>query len=486
MKETHPEFVAQLEEHGMTYKKMMNDEDHESSYTGRGWKSTYNTDDKFLLEEMYALVHYIKVAELGMKLEWIRNAVKLITGPMHAIGIFDQESQHNVCTPDVLNLVSIYDAEILAGRNMNDVFKWIVKPAFQYLMHFTYMVMKQCAFWKPVVIADGMGGAAMYEPVRVGHDNLIGEIIHLEGDSATIQGRNIVLDEYGSPKVVNDELTIAGVIELPDAMEMPCRLQVKPMTQLVMEAAIVPPYVAFAIIPNPGFWEYFKINSNDLTVERFTAMDYLKFKETIVDETCKELHKGLVIKRNANQRCATSRITTFLLKEIAKTFQLRNDMGCGSTIGPILASGIVVAPNAPLDHLRGRKGACGVGHLLCFVLKNHLDLHASSVARSLPKLQGLRDKYYIQVSRKTKGQLNQVKQVGYHRDNLEHRAPPPPLGAFEPETEIYASMLDATNECVQVLTTTSTRRNGRAERVKAEEDEMLKESNKAEEELFDQ
>ncbi|GKC47739.1 40S ribosomal protein SA, partial [Tanacetum coccineum] len=35
-------------------------------------------------------------------------------------------------------------------------------------------------------------------------------------------GPNIVLDEYGSPKGVNDELTIAGAIELPDAMEMPC------------------------------------------------------------------------------------------------------------------------------------------------------------------------------------------------------------------------------------------------------------------------
>ncbi|GIL61501.1 hypothetical protein Vafri_15933 [Volvox africanus] len=39
----------------------------------------------------------------------------------------------------------------------------------------------------PVVIADHMAGAAMYELVRVGADNLIGEIIRLEGDSATIQ-----------------------------------------------------------------------------------------------------------------------------------------------------------------------------------------------------------------------------------------------------------------------------------------------------------
>jgi hypothetical protein len=39
----------------------------------------------------------------------------------------------------------------------------------------------------PVVVADNMAGAAMYELVRVGTDNLIGEIIRLEGDSATIQ-----------------------------------------------------------------------------------------------------------------------------------------------------------------------------------------------------------------------------------------------------------------------------------------------------------
>ncbi|CAG9465120.1 unnamed protein product [Pedinophyceae sp. YPF-701] len=39
----------------------------------------------------------------------------------------------------------------------------------------------------PVVVASGMSGAAMYELVRVGAENLIGEIIRLEGDTATIQ-----------------------------------------------------------------------------------------------------------------------------------------------------------------------------------------------------------------------------------------------------------------------------------------------------------
>jgi aspartyl aminopeptidase len=60
-----------------------------------------------------------------------------------------------------------------------------------------------------------------------------------------------------------------------------------------------------------------------------------------------EMHKGLVIKHNANQRYATSGITAFLFREVAKLhnlpiqeFVVKNDMGCGSTIGPILASNV--------------------------------------------------------------------------------------------------------------------------------------------------
>ncbi|KAF2364460.1 ATPsynthase alpha/beta subunit N-terminal extension [Trinorchestia longiramus] len=39
----------------------------------------------------------------------------------------------------------------------------------------------------PVVTAEKMSGSAMYELVRVGHAELVGEIIRLEGDFATIQ-----------------------------------------------------------------------------------------------------------------------------------------------------------------------------------------------------------------------------------------------------------------------------------------------------------
>ncbi|XP_048499057.1 sucrose synthase 5 isoform X2 [Beta vulgaris subsp. vulgaris] len=50
------------------------------------------------------------------------------------------------------------------------------------------------------------------------------------------------------------------------------------------EAAVVPPHVAFAVRPSPGYWEYVKVNAHDLTVEGINATEYLKFKETIYDE----------------------------------------------------------------------------------------------------------------------------------------------------------------------------------------------------------
>ncbi|RCK67349.1 V-type proton ATPase catalytic subunit A [Candida viswanathii] len=39
----------------------------------------------------------------------------------------------------------------------------------------------------PVVVAENMIGCAMYELVKVGHDNLVGEVIRINGDKATIQ-----------------------------------------------------------------------------------------------------------------------------------------------------------------------------------------------------------------------------------------------------------------------------------------------------------
>lgn len=47
--------------------------------------------------------------------------------------------------------------------------------------------MKMVRFVVLVVTAEKMSGSAMYELVRVGYFELVGEIIRLEGDMATIQ-----------------------------------------------------------------------------------------------------------------------------------------------------------------------------------------------------------------------------------------------------------------------------------------------------------
>lgn len=58
-----------------------------------------------------------------------------------------------------------------------------------------------------------------------------------------------------------------------------------------------------------------------------------------------KLHKGVVLKYNCNQRYATTAITAAILKEVARLSDVpiqevavRNDSGCGSTIGPLMSA----------------------------------------------------------------------------------------------------------------------------------------------------
>ena len=106
------------------------------------------------------------------------------------------------------------------------------------------------------------------------------------------------------------------------------------------------------------------------------------------------MHKGVVIKWNANQRYATTSITAFLLKELAKRHQVpiqvrvpkycihqvfinniwiqeflvRNDSPCGSTIGPILSShcGIrtidIGCPQLSMHSIREMASVDDLGH----------------------------------------------------------------------------------------------------------------------------
>merc|ERR1719291_1396590 len=64
----------------------------------------------------------------------------------------------------------------------------------------------------PLVVAEGMSGTKMFEVVRVGRDRLVGEIIRLEGDTASIQ-----VYEDTSGLTVGDPLVKTG---LPLSLEL--------------------------------------------------------------------------------------------------------------------------------------------------------------------------------------------------------------------------------------------------------------------------
>jgi len=88
-----------------------------------------------------------------------------------------------------------------------------------------------------------------------------------------------------------------------------------------------------------------------------------------------QIHRGVVIKTNINQRYATNSETSFILKEIARRnnvptqdFVVRNDVMCGSTIGPILASSVGIRtvdignPQLSMHSIRETCGTSDITH----------------------------------------------------------------------------------------------------------------------------
>ena len=87
-----------------------------------------------------------------------------------------------------------------------------------------------------------------------------------------------------------------------------------------------------------------------------------------------KMNQGMVIKRNANQRYATTTVTGVLIREIARRaglppvqeFIVRQDCGCGSTIGPIIsaATGIraidMGCPQLSMHSIRETMGICDI------------------------------------------------------------------------------------------------------------------------------
>uniref|UniRef100_A0A7N0TTE3 Sucrose synthase n=2 Tax=Kalanchoe fedtschenkoi TaxID=63787 RepID=A0A7N0TTE3_KALFE len=53
--------------------------------------------------------------------------------------------------------------------------------------------------------------------------------------------------------------------------------------KFAQEAIVLPPFVAIAVRPRPGVWDYVRVNVYDLSVDQMTVSEYLKFKEELVD-----------------------------------------------------------------------------------------------------------------------------------------------------------------------------------------------------------
>ena len=85
-----------------------------------------------------------------------------------------------------------------------------------------------------------------------------------------------------------------------------------------------------------------------------------------------QMHGGIVVKTNANQRYATTSFTSTILKAVAaktspsvtlQEFVVRNDSPCGSTIGPILSAktGLrTIDVGAPMLSMHSIREMCGV------------------------------------------------------------------------------------------------------------------------------
>ena len=50
------------------------------------------------------------------------------------------------------------------------------------------------------------------------------------------------------------------------------------------EAIVYPPWVAMAVRPKPGVWEYVRVNVDELMLDELSVSEYLAFKELLVNE----------------------------------------------------------------------------------------------------------------------------------------------------------------------------------------------------------
>ncbi|PAV61055.1 hypothetical protein WR25_14036 isoform B [Diploscapter pachys] len=139
----------------------------------------------------------------------------------------------------------------------------------------------------PVVTAEKMAGSAMYELVRVGHQELVGEIIRLEGDFATIQ----VYEEtsavtIGDPvlrtgKPLSVELGPGIMSSIFDGIQRPLK-DIADMTKSIY----IPKGVSTNALSRDARWDY-RVSKNVAVGSHVTGGDVIG----VIDENVLIKHK---------------------------------------------------------------------------------------------------------------------------------------------------------------------------------------------------
>lgn len=113
----------------------------------------------------------------------------------------------------------------------------------------------------PVVTAEKMSGAAMYELVRVGHDELVGEIIRLEGDLATIQtyedtsGVSVGDPVLRTGKPLSVELGPGIMGSIFDGIQRPLR-----DIHVITDSIYIPKGINVPALSRTIKWDFFPLN----------------------------------------------------------------------------------------------------------------------------------------------------------------------------------------------------------------------------------
>ncbi|KAL4643015.1 hypothetical protein ACB092_02G061900 [Castanea dentata] len=79
-----------------------------------------------------------------------------------------------------------------------------------------------------------------------------------------------------------------NVVKEDESMKMLKDSPFSKVLQSAQEAIVLPPFVAIAIRPRPGVWEYVRVNVFELSVDHLSVAEYLQFKEELVDGQCND------------------------------------------------------------------------------------------------------------------------------------------------------------------------------------------------------